>query len=162
MNHEPSFWTATKYGFKHWKDAKGRARRSEFWYFTLAIYIIALIFSSAMMPISSAMMPICWAKMNALLTSGSTITMNDTIDFMKWMLLYIFLPMLILEIPLLFAMIRRLHDIGKSGWNFFCGLIPAIGPILVFIWLVTDSDPKENRYGPSPKYDPNLADFYKS
>jgi len=47
--------------------------------------------------------------------------------------------------------IRRLHDIGKSGWRLLIALIPLIGSIILIIYLVRDSQPGENQYGPSPK-----------
>lgn len=46
--------------------------------------------------------------------------------------------------------IRRLHDIGKSGWFILIGLIPLVGPILMLVWLCTDSAP-DNEWGPNPK-----------
>ena len=45
---------------------------------------------------------------------------------------------------------RRLHDTGRSGWWFFIGLIPIIGTIALLIFLVTEGDRGENRYGPDP------------
>lgn len=47
--------------------------------------------------------------------------------------------------------IRRLHDTGRSGWNILLGFIPIIGPILLLIYYVDDSDPGSNAYGPNPK-----------
>ena len=45
---------------------------------------------------------------------------------------------------------RRLHDIGKSGWWYWIGLIPLIGGILLLIWACTASEAAENQYGPIP------------
>lgn len=54
-------------------------------------------------------------------------------------------------IPGLAVAIRRLHDVGKSGWMILINLIPIIGVIWFFILLVTDSNPGENQYGQNPK-----------
>lgn len=54
-------------------------------------------------------------------------------------------------IPGLSVAIRRLHDIGKSGWWIFINLIPFIGFIWFIILLVLDSQPIDNKYGPNPK-----------
>ena len=54
-------------------------------------------------------------------------------------------------IPGLAVLVRRLHDVGKSGWWFFIELIPLIGGIWLLLLLVTDSNPGENKYGPNPK-----------
>lgn len=55
-------------------------------------------------------------------------------------------------IPSLALSVRRLHDVGKSGFLLFLGLIPLVGGIIILIWTVTDSEEGENEYGPSPKY----------
>lgn len=47
--------------------------------------------------------------------------------------------------------VRRLHDIGKSGWWLLIALVPLIGFIVLLIFAVTDSQPGENQYGPNPK-----------
>ena len=54
-------------------------------------------------------------------------------------------------IPGLAVLVRRLHDVGKSGWMFFIILIPLIGAIWLFVLLVTDSNTGENKYGAYPK-----------
>lgn len=54
-------------------------------------------------------------------------------------------------LPYLALSIRRLHDIGKSGWWFFIQLVPLIGGIWLLVLYVTDSQPGENAYGPNPK-----------
>lgn len=48
------------------------------------------------------------------------------------------------------AMVRRLHDTGKSGGYFFISLIPAAGPILLFVQLLKAGEPGYNRYGSNP------------
>jgi len=58
--------------------------------------------------------------------------------------LYIFLVSLGISV-------RRLHDIGKSGWMLFIGLIPLVGTIWLFVLYLRDSQPGTNKYGPNPK-----------
>jgi len=58
---------------------------------------------------------------------------------------------LALFIPGLAVGVRRLHDVGKSGWMFFIVLIPLIGPIWLFVLALSDSNPGENKYGANPK-----------
>jgi uncharacterized membrane protein YhaH (DUF805 family) len=52
-------------------------------------------------------------------------------------------------IPQLAVGARRLHDIGKSGWNQLWALT-GVGVILLIIWWAKEGDPGENQYGPSP------------
>ena len=54
-------------------------------------------------------------------------------------------------LPGLAGMVRRLHDVGKSGWMFFIALIPIIGAIWLFVLLVKNGDVGENKFGPDPK-----------
>jgi uncharacterized membrane protein YhaH (DUF805 family) len=49
-------------------------------------------------------------------------------------------------VPALAVSIRRMHDVGKSGWYLLI-------PIYNFILVLTDSDSGENEYGPNPKED---------
>ena len=58
---------------------------------------------------------------------------------------------LALLLPSIGVTIRRLHDTGHSAWWIFIGVVPIIGAIIMIIFLVKDSDPGENRYGPNPK-----------
>lgn len=62
-----------------------------------------------------------------------------------------FIYSLFVFFPSLAVLVRRLHDVGKSGWMFFIILIPLIGSIWLLILLLTDSDPEENEYGENPK-----------
>lgn len=57
---------------------------------------------------------------------------------------------LVFLLPTLAVLVRRLHDIGKSGWNYFFNLIPFVGGIILLIWCCKESDPDENEYGPNP------------
>lgn len=54
-------------------------------------------------------------------------------------------------IPSLAVLVRRLHDTNRSGWWLFINFIPLIGSIILLVFLVQDSQPDENRYGPNPK-----------
>ena len=54
-------------------------------------------------------------------------------------------------IPALAVAVRRLHDVGKSGWWFFIIFVPLVGSIWYIVLVVTDSQPGENEYGLNPK-----------
>ena len=53
-------------------------------------------------------------------------------------------------LPSLAVSVRRLHDVGKSGWWVFISLVPIIGSIILLIWYVGKGTPGENRYGAGP------------
>ncbi|MHC5225344.1 DUF805 domain-containing protein [Ignatzschineria sp. LJL83] len=50
-------------------------------------------------------------------------------------------------IPFLAVSIRRLHDIGKSGWWLLLIFVP-FGAIVLIVWYATVSTPQDNQYGP--------------
>ena len=54
-------------------------------------------------------------------------------------------------IPGIAVTIRRLHDTGKSGWYLLVSFIPLIGPLALLYFMVIDSAPGNNEYGPNPK-----------
>ena len=61
------------------------------------------------------------------------------------------LYVLAMLLPSLAVSVRRLHDIGKSGWMVLISLIPIIGSIWLLILFVTDGQVGENEYGLNPK-----------
>lgn len=54
-------------------------------------------------------------------------------------------------IPSIAVVVRRLHDIGKSGAYYFIAFIPVIGAIWLLVLLCTDGDNGPNQYGENPK-----------
>ncbi|AIY06200.1 hypothetical protein Plano_2235 [Planococcus sp. PAMC 21323] len=58
---------------------------------------------------------------------------------------------LIILIPSLSVTIRRLHDIGRTGWWVLLSFIPILGWIVLFIFTLLDSEAGSNKYGSNPK-----------
>lgn len=54
-------------------------------------------------------------------------------------------------IPTLAVLVRRLHDLGRTGWWVLLGFVPIIGGLILLIMLLFDSQPGPNQYGPNPK-----------
>ncbi len=111
---------------KNYAGFTGRARRKEYWMFVL----FNLIFLIAAMILDNVF--------------------GTTVEGLPYGLFY-FLYALAVLIPSLAVAVRRLHDIGKSGWMILVSLIPIAGSIWLLVLLVTDSNPGENEYGPNPK-----------
>ena len=55
-----------------------------------------------------------------------------------------------LLLPNLAVSVRRLHDVGRSGWWLLLTLVP-FGALVLLLWAVQDSAPGPNEHGPSPK-----------
>lgn len=111
----------------------GRSTRSEYWFFVLFNFIFAI----AAMIIDNIL--------------GTTFKMDTINGAMRIPYGYIYLLYaLAVFLPGLALTVRRLHDVGKSGWFILIGLIPIVGAIWLLVLMVTDSDPRDNKYGPNP------------
>jgi uncharacterized membrane protein YhaH (DUF805 family) len=58
---------------------------------------------------------------------------------------------LVVLIPGIAVSVRRLHDIGKSGWWLLIGFVPIVGGLILLYFMVLDSQAGDNAYGPNPK-----------
>ena len=105
---------------------KGRAPRSEFWWFWL-FYILVQI-------VAGMVFGIIGYSIGG--QQGCSISLS----------ICSVLCVVLLIVPYLSVLVRRLHDTGHSGWWFFISIIPLIGSIWLLILLVSDSD-EENQYG---------------
>lgn len=104
----------------------GRARRKEYWMFVL-FNIIAIVVLSGL--------------------DGAMGTYNMEYGLGTLSGIYC----LAVFLPSLGVAIRRLHDTDRSGWWILVGLIPFIGGIILLVFMVLDSTPGTNRFGPNPK-----------
>jgi len=100
----------------------GRARRKEYWMYALFVGIIYVVL--------------------AVIVAASKSSAGIAI-------LGIFYLAILL--PSLAVGVRRLHDIGKSGWWLLFGIVPIVGGITLLIFSCMDSQPGANQYGPNPK-----------
>ncbi len=59
---------------------------------------------------------------------------------------------LALLLPGLGINVRRMHDLGKSGWFVLIALIPLVGGlILLYMGIFMQGEQMENQYGPVPE-----------
>lgn len=104
----------------------GRARRKEYWMFFLFNVIISIILAVV-------------DRMTGMFSEASGVGVFESIYGLAILL------------PSLAVAVRRLHDTDRSGWWLLIGLIPVIGAIVLLVFLVQDSKPGHNQYGPNPK-----------
>ena len=128
-----SFGQAVSACFSKYATFTGRARRSEYWWFTLLLFVIGLLTNIAYY--------VVLFQGNGDLSRAQSVSVIGGIIYLVF-----FLP----SIAVLF---RRLHDTGHSGWCWLLGIIPLVGAIILLVWCCQDSDPMPNKYGPSPKYE---------
>ena len=135
--HGDGVWTyfirsITKNYFKF----TGRARRQEYWGYTLfnvLTYFVVFILD--------------------ILISAIAFDGNDFVPMLTfiWFLYQI--------IPSIAVTVRRLHDQDLSGWLYLITWVPYIGWLVIFVFMLIDSRPEPNAHGPSPKYDPSADAF---
>ncbi len=73
------------------------------------------------------------------------------LDVILGLALFVYLYSILVFIPSLSVCVRRLHDVGKSGWMYLIGLVPIVGTIWLLVLFCTDSQPGRNRWGDNPK-----------
>ncbi|MGR4881137.1 DUF805 domain-containing protein [Streptomyces sp. LARHCF249] len=105
---------------KKYADFSGRARRQEYWMFSLIQSIIAI--ALVILDFVLGTLPI----LTVVYALGTIL-------------------------PSLAVTVRRLHDIGKSGWWYFIGCVPFIGFIWLLVLTATAGQPQPNEYGADPK-----------
>jgi uncharacterized membrane protein YhaH (DUF805 family) len=102
--------------YKNYANFEGRARRSEYWYYTLFYYLVAILLVFVDQGIESE------SGITGLIFALGSL------------------------IPTIAVGVRRMHDVGKSGWYL---LIPIYNLILA----CTNGETGSNGYGPDPKGD---------
>jgi uncharacterized membrane protein YhaH (DUF805 family) len=113
---------------KQYIDFRGRARRKQYWMFTLINVILSLLLSSL-----DGMVGLFNAEAGIGMISG--------------------LYSLAILLPAIGVTVRRLHDTGRTGWWLLIGLIPLIGALVLLYFLVSNGDSQSNRFGSDPKTD---------
>ncbi len=114
------FISSWKRMFKRCVDFDGRSCRSEFWYAHLNQFLMSILFM--------------------------VLTVMELSFFSGIIMLYIVISV----IPLWALAVRRLHDVGKSGWFLLLNYIP-LGGIYLIILFCKDSEKGKNNYGENPK-----------
>ena len=115
---------------KNYAVFSGRARRQEYWFFTLFNFIIAIALA---------------------FVDGFAGSFDPQTGFGFLSGLY----SLAVFIPTLAVTVRRLHDTSRTGWWLLMVFIPLIGVIVLLIFMLLDSTSGPNEYGMDPKGPPD-------
>lgn len=129
----------------------GRASRSEYWYFMLFYFVVALVLTGLF-----------------LLLGGTETIETGEISPLAWLpigLLAVFgLGMIV---PMISAAVRRFHDRNLSGWWYLGvilgGMIPVVGivaSIAGFVITVLKGTPGPNNFGRDPLGADTSADVF--
>ena len=126
-----SFGAALKSFWSNYATFTGRARRSEYWF----IQLFLVVTNVAAGLIDLYLMD---GDIDRFIANG-----GGGIVGLVWIVVTI--------VPALAVLARRLHDTNKTAWWLLLGLVPVAGGIVLLVFALIDSDPGDNRYGPSPK-----------
>jgi uncharacterized membrane protein YhaH (DUF805 family) len=119
------FWTAVRTCYSKYATFRGRASRSEFWYFNLFAWLVAV----AALILDAAL----FGKPNGALYA---------------------IVMLANLIPSIGVGVRRLHDTDRSGWWWLIMFVPLIGIIVLLVWYCMRGSQDENRFDTYPLNQP--------
>jgi uncharacterized membrane protein YhaH (DUF805 family) len=122
----PAAWRRQWFTLRNYAEFNGRASRAEYWWFCLFQVMTSLAF---LVPIDA---------------------FRDSEAATQWLTAAFGLWQLALALPDLAVTVRRLHDSGRSGWWFLVMMVPAIGPIVLLVWLVIRGTCCGNRFGADP------------
>lgn len=121
----------------NYANFSGRARRKEFWMFTLFNLVISygLTIVDNMLGFTFTSEPIPGYEWANYAQSGYLSGLYS----------------LAVLIPSLAVGVRRLHDIGKSGWNLLWYFVCCIGWLYLIYLAVQEGESGSNEYGADPK-----------
>ena len=122
-----NFFDSIKICFNKYLVVEGRASRSEYWYFSLFIFVMGLIIDF----LDASMAGVPWLEYDVIYGPLSIIL--TIVTFM----------------PTISVSIRRLHDLNKSGWWLLISFT-IIGLIPLFIWFISKGTQGKNKYGDYP------------
>ena len=128
---------------KKYLDFKGRASRSEFWYFFLFSFIASVVAGGLI---------------------GALTRPSDEVPII------LFVVVIALFVPLLSVTVRRFHDFGVSGWMYCAFILPTVianfiqdtqpslagiiklGTLVIFfVYVSQKSNKRKNKFGSVPK-----------
>ncbi|WP_417379166.1 DUF805 domain-containing protein [Gimesia sp.] len=118
---------------KNFATLDGRARRLEYWMFTL----FDVIFTVLSFVVGAVL--------------GRLLNLDEALNGVGLGLGLCLLYLLIVLMPKLSVTVRRLHDTDRSALWLLVFLIPGIGPLVMFIMMILEGTKGPNQYGPDPK-----------
>ena len=121
------FATAVRTSLSKYAVFRGRASRSEFWFFVLFNLFVGLA--------ATVLDSVLQTDYQGYATGGIINTVSG----------------LVLLVPTFAVAARRLHDSGRSGWWLLLILVPVLGWIALLVFYCLDRTSGANRYGPQPQ-----------
>ena len=143
---------------RRWRDVEGRSRRREMWWF-YAVYTV-LVFASVWLFAERVVATTATEYVAALTSSPLPFHFQfrtaEAVTFVRPGLAT--LAVILLHIvPATTLCVRRLHDIGTTGWLAAVLFIPGLGQIGTFVLALIDGTRGPNTYDLDPRDAPNTV-----
>jgi uncharacterized membrane protein YhaH (DUF805 family) len=124
-----SFGTAITTCLRKFATFRGRASRSEYWWFYLFWFLVM----------------------------AAAIVIGAAINGARTAILFLLIALFGLALPQISAAVRRLHDTDLSGWWYLIVFVPTVGGLVLLILLCQRGTEGENRFGEDPLGDPSAV-----
>ena len=159
------FVEAIQLFFKNYANFKGRSTRSEFWFVYLANVIISTIFSVVIVTKIVSLVAMGFDLEDSI---GLFTMIGQELGIVFLLAIVYFLATIVPSIALC---VRRLHDVGTTGWwiliQAVVPFIPKIGnmisPIVTIVFIILfyakKGEPNANQWGSSAEELEGAADF---
>lgn len=136
-----SFGAAIREVFSKYGVFRGRATRSEYWWWQLFAFLVCALPFLVGMVISVV----------AGAQQGAYGTDPDGLFALSGLFMIVgLLTGLALVVPNLAVSVRRLHDMDLSGWLYLIILVPTVGSIILVVMFLMPSKPHPNQFGLPP------------
>lgn len=126
-----NFVDAVKAGYRNYVKFSDRSSRSEYWWWALYQFAVSIV-------------------IGLIFGGGAAQTGPEGVSFVYqggivaniWAIAHL--------LPNIAVGVRRLHDIGRSGWWLLIGLVPLVGLIVLIVWFCKKGDEAPNNFGSNP------------
>ena len=111
---------------------EGRASRAEYWWYSFFVFLITL------------------ATTLVFTILGVIVDSNDSLAMIGTIHVGLIICGLVFLCPSISVCVRRLHDTDKSGWWYWISVIPYVGSIVLFVFMLLPGTTGTNKYGYKP------------
>ena len=132
-------------GFKQYAEFNGRSSRSEFFWWWAITYLVQLVF---IVPLVISFIVLF---VDAIHSSAAGAPPPQNFAALNLLVIPANLWSIAVLVPSIAVAVRRLHDIGYSGWYYLFFLIPFAGFVLMIVWGSRQGIEMPNQYGPPPR-----------
>ena len=149
----PADWA--KRPLQKYADFGGRAPRAEYWWYTLAVIVAAIVVNMVeaalgMSAVAATYGPLSLMLLLGLLVPGLAVTarrLHDTNRSGWWMLIALGPYAVTIALTVMAVGSGSMMALGSAG---LVGILALVGALVLLVFMVLPGNPGDNRFGPSP------------